>query len=120
MAVNTEDHAMQINTRPVQHVLVVEIIGELDGRTVPEAEERILVLVQPECRIVLDLTQVTYVSSAGLRMFLLLSRRATSNKGYVALLGLSEEIRDTMDITGFLNHFTTYETLDAALEALPR
>jgi anti-sigma B factor antagonist len=111
---------MQINTRPVQHISVVEIIGELDGKTVPGAEEQILDLLQPECRIVLDLTQVTYVSSAGLRMFLVLNRRATSNKGYIALLGLSEEIRDTMDITGFLSHFTTYETLDAALEALPR
>lgn len=111
---------MQINIRPVQHISVVEIIGELDGKTVPEAEKPILALVQPECRIVLDLTQVTYVSSAGLRMFLLLNRRATSDHGYIALLGMSEEIRDTMDITGFLNHFTTYETLDAALAALPR
>lgn len=111
---------MQINIKPVQHISVVEIVGELDGKTVPEAEEKIMALVQPECRVALDLTNVTYVSSAGLRMFLLLNRKARTDRGYIALLGMSEEIRDTMDMTGFLNHFTTYETLDAALEALPQ
>ena len=111
---------MQIRVRPVQHISVVEIIGELDGKTAPEAAEQILGLLDPGCRVALDVTQVTYVSSAGLRMFLLVNRKAASNNGQVALLGLSEELRDTMDMTGFLNHFATYETLEAVLESLAR
>ena len=59
-----------------------------------------------------------YMSSAGLRMFLLLNRTISDHHGGIALVGLSEEIRDTMDMTGFLKYFTTCETLKAGLEAL--
>lgn len=108
---------MEIHVRTVENVFVVETVGELDAKTSPEAEEQIVPLIRPGHRIILDMTQVTYVSSAGLRMFLLLHRKILSNEGRMALIGLSEEIRDTMDITGFLNHFTTYDTLERGLEA---
>jgi anti-sigma B factor antagonist len=109
---------MEIDIKTVRQVAVVEIAGELDGRTAPEAQERVLPLVQPGCKIILDMRKVPYMSSAGLRLFLLLNRKISSDNGHIALIGLSEEIRDTMDMTGFLNYFTTYETLDAALDTL--
>jgi anti-sigma B factor antagonist len=108
---------MEIYVRTVEDVLVVETVGELDAKTSPEAEEQILPLIRPGGRVILDMTQVTYISSAGLRMFLLLHRKVLSSEGRIALIGLSEEIRDTMDITGFLNHFTTYDTLERGLAA---
>jgi anti-sigma B factor antagonist len=109
---------MKVNIKTLRQVAVVEIVGELDGKTAPEAQERVLPLVQPGCKIILDMTKVPYMSSAGLRLFLLLNRQVSSNKGRIALIGLSEEIRDTMDMTGFLNYFTIYETFDAGLDAL--
>jgi anti-sigma B factor antagonist len=81
------------------------------------AEDGILALVQPGCRVILDMSKVTYVSSAGLRLFLLLNRKTVSSNGRIALMGLSEDIRDTMDITGFLAYFTLYDTLEMGLEA---
>jgi anti-sigma B factor antagonist len=109
---------MGINIRTVQRLAVVEVAGKLDANTAPETEAQVLPLVKPGCKIILDMTQVDYMSSAGLRMFLLLNRSISSNKGRIALVGLSEEIRDTMEMTGFLKYFTTYETLNAGLEAL--
>jgi anti-sigma B factor antagonist len=109
---------MEIHVNMVRRISVVEIIGELDGKTASEAEEQILVLVQPGCQIVLDMTQVTYMSSTGLRLLLLLHRKVSSNNGHIAMLGLSEELREIMDITGFLNHFATDETLEAVLAPL--
>ena len=109
---------MEVYVKTVRQVAVVEIVGELDGKTAPEAQERVLPLVQPGCKIILDMTKVSYMSSAGLRLFLLLNRKISSNNGRIALIGLSEEIRDTMDMTGFLNYFTTFDTLNAGLDAL--
>jgi anti-sigma B factor antagonist len=109
---------MEVYIKTVRQVAVVEITGELDGKTAPEAQERILPLVQPGCKIVLDMTKVSYMSSAGLRLFLLLNRKISSHNGRIALIGISEEIRDTMDMTGFLSYFTTFETLNAGLDAL--
>jgi anti-sigma B factor antagonist len=108
---------MNINVKTIRHVSVVEIAGELDAKTAPGAEEQILLLVQPGCRIIVDMTRVPYMSSAGLRMCLVLHRKIASNDGRIALMGLSEEIRDTMDITGFLNRFMICDTLEAGLEA---
>ena len=75
-------------------------------------------LVQPGSKILLDMSQVDYLSSAGLRMLLSLYRQVSSNNGSIALVGLSEEIKDSMSVTGFLRFFTLYDTVDAGLAAM--
>ena len=69
---------MHLNIRTVRDVAIVELAGELDAKTAPVAEDGILSLVQPGCRVILDMSKVTYMSSAGLRMFLLLNRKTAS------------------------------------------
>ncbi len=60
---------------------------------------------------------VVYLSSAGLRMLLLAYRQAAARESDLLLAGLSEEIRDTMEMTGFLDFFTTIDTVEAGLQA---
>ena len=102
----------------IDQVSIVELVGDIDGSTASIVQEQVLPLAQADSRILLDLTQVPYMSSAGLRMLLSVYRQISSHNGQVILVGLSEEIRDTMSITGFLDFFTTRETLDTGLEAL--
>ncbi len=68
--------------------------------------------------MILDMHDVSYMSSAGLRVLLVMYRTITSKSGKVALIGLSEDIRDTMAMTGFLDFFTYQDTLEEGLEAL--
>lgn len=107
-----------LDENQLQQVTVVEVIGDVDTNTAPLVQEQILSLVQPAARMILDMTQVPYMSSAGLRMLLSLYRKISSIGEQVVLVGLSEEIKDTMSITGFLDFFVTRETLALALEAL--
>lgn len=109
---------MNIHIKTLEQVTVVEIAGEVDAKTATEITQVVLPLVQPHCRLLLDMTAVLYMSSAGLRMLLLLYRQVGQNNGRVVLVGLSEQIQDTMLITGFLNFFTICETLDLGLETL--
>jgi anti-sigma B factor antagonist len=109
---------MEINVKPVGQVTVIEISGEIDSNTAPQAQERILPLAQPEARILLDMSRVEYMSSAGLRMLLSMYRQITRQNGGLVLVGLAEEIKDTMSVTGFLNFFTTRDTVDEGLKAL--
>ncbi len=97
---------------------MVELAGDVDSNTAPTVQEKVLSLAQSESKILLDLSDVTYMSSAGLRMLLLLYRRASAQEGQLVLVGLSEEIQDTMFATGFLDFFTTCNTLESGLEAL--
>jgi anti-sigma B factor antagonist len=68
--------------------------------------------------MLLDMSQVLYMSSAGLRMLLSVYRQVTGKAGQVVLIGLAENLEDTMSMTGFLDFFTTCKTLDEGLTAL--
>jgi anti-sigma B factor antagonist len=109
---------MEINVKSSGQVTVVEIAGDIDSNTAPQAQERVLPLVQPGSKILLDMSGVEYMSSAGLRMLLSMYRQISRGNGDIVLVGLSEEIKDTMSVTGFLNFFTTRDTVDEGLQAL--
>lgn len=109
---------MEIRINQQQQVQVVAIIGELDGATTPVAVEQITPLAQSGVRIILDMSQVNFMSSAGLRMMLLMYRLITGRGGKVALAGLSEDLADTMSMTGFLDFFSCFKSVDQAVAAL--
>lgn len=109
---------MDVTQNVVEGTTVVTLTGELDGKTAPIAQQRIVPLIPHGGRILLDISGVSYMSSAGLRMMLLLYRQALSQDSRIALVGLSEEIEDTMSATGFLDFFVVGESLDSGLELL--
>ena len=109
---------MDIKVAIKQNTQVVTIVGEIDGSSAPQAQEVILAQVSEGSKVVLDMTGVTYMSSAGLRMLLLAYRTVNSRGGKIVLVGLSSDLKDTMSVTGFLDFFTCVDTLDAGLAAL--
>jgi anti-sigma B factor antagonist len=108
---------MDINVKTVDQVTVVEIVGDIDGKTAPQVQEQVAPLVQPESKILLDMSQVGYMSSAGLRLLLSTYRQVSSNNASIVLAGVNEEIQDTMSATGFLRFFTIHDTVEAGLAA---
>ncbi len=109
---------MDVEVKPYGDATVVEARGDVDGSTAPELQEKVLAVAQPGCRLLLDLTGVDYMSSAGLRVMLLLHRQISGGKGQVVLVGLSDDIKSTMSATGFLKFFTTAATLEEGKVAL--
>ena len=96
---------------------VVRLSGEIDATTAAVVQQNVLPLTTPGCRLVMDLTNVAYMSSAGLRMLLSLYRNASSKQGKIVLVGLTEELRDTMSMTGFLGYFSLEDTVEAGLKS---
>ena len=109
---------METLVRTVEDIKIVEIVGEIDTKSAPILTQNVLELVEPNKSILLDMTEVKYMSSAGLRMLLSLHRNTTTKQAKLVLVGLSEELRDTMSMTGFLDFFTTCETVEKGLQAL--
>jgi anti-sigma B factor antagonist len=109
---------MELKVRQIDQVTIVALVGEIDARTAPAAEVRILELSSSTCRLLLEMTEVTFMSSAGLRLLLSTYRRVSDSGGRVVLVGLSSELRDTMAMTGFLNFFVIHDTVETALELL--
>ncbi len=110
---------MAINTKKQVEVCIIELDGEIDASTAPDISSEVLATSEANSKILLNLSDVTYMSSAGIRMLLKLYRTVTAaESGQLVLVGLSEEIKDTMEVTGFLQFFTTCPTVDDGLKAL--
>lgn len=109
---------MDININQLDDITIVELEGSFDSNAAYETQDQILSAVGTNNKMLLDMSKVTYMSSAGLRILLLIYRRISSNIGHVVITGLSEELRDIMSITGFLDFFTTYDNRDAGVKSL--
>lgn len=109
---------MEIEIEQRDGVAVVTLVGELDGRTVPTIEQKLLSLTSADSRVLLDMRGVSYISSAGLRALLMLYRHIAGSQGQVALAGLNDGIKDVMSITGFLEFFAAYDSIEEGLSAL--
>lgn len=109
---------MEIQVREESGVTVVEPVGAIDGKTAPEFQEKVLAIVQPDERMLLHLGKVNFMSSAGLRVMLLVYREATAKKARVVLSGMNADVGGSMSATGFLQFFTTRATLEEGLAAL--
>jgi anti-sigma B factor antagonist len=109
---------MKIEIEEKAGITVARLAGEINSGTAGMVQEKLLELVEPGCKIVLEMSGVTYISSVGLRTLLLLYREINHQNGRVVLCGLPEMVYDTMFITGFLEFFETYDTCSAAQSAL--
>ena len=109
---------MEMKTVTQDDVTIVELSGSLDGTSAPQVQGEVMPLIVPDCRLVLDMSGCEYVSSAGLRVLLMIAKLLANKKGQGALAGLSEEIMDVMEMTGFAQFFDTYDTVSDAVEAL--
>ncbi|MFZ4814071.1 MAG: STAS domain-containing protein [Phototrophicaceae bacterium] len=109
---------MEIDLQQRNGIKLISLVGELNSDTSNPAYDRVATMIQPRDRVLLDMSSVSYMSSAGIRTLLLLYRGITSNGGRVVLVGLNEYLRDTLDITGFLEFFSVHPSVDEGLQAL--
>lgn len=85
--------------------LTVTLAGELNTATAPDLEAAIKDDVQVGDTVVFDMTDLTYMTSAGLRV-LIACDQATGGNGGVTLCGVCDEIRQVIEVTGFDSVFT--------------
>lgn len=109
---------MNVTVNKIQEITVVALDGDLDASSAPDAENQILPLANAGARIALDMSKVPYMSSAGLRMLLATYRAIATKGGKVILIGLSPDLEDTMSLTGFLEFFEHFATLDEGVARL--
>jgi anti-sigma B factor antagonist len=95
-----------------QGAAVLRLTGEITSANAAEIGLSALAGLDGVESLRVDLTEVTYLSSAGLRVLVLLYRNAESTGTKVTLFGLSPRLRFIMRAAGFLELFT--ETKEAA------
>ena len=81
--------------------------GRLDTSASAQAQKDLAPLFeQADKALVLDCNELQYISSSGLRIFLMLRKEVAAKGGKVIIRGMSDDIRKVFMMTGFINLFT--------------
>ena len=96
---------MTINKKNEAEKLTVSVGGRLDTSTAPELEKALEGELENVKELVIDLSDLEYISSAGLRV-LLAAQKAMNGHGSMTVSGANEDIMEVFEITGFSDVLT--------------
>ena len=108
---------MEITTTEYKNCDLVEVSGRVDSATAPQLGEAMDAITDSgRYKIVFDLTNVEYMSSAGLRI--LISTQKTCkryNRGEIVLACIPQRVYDALDLAGFIPLFTISDDVTEAV-----
>ena len=112
---------MNVSTRRFANALVLHVKGRLDQDTCEAFRGDLMKSVEDSAHaggsVVLDLSELEYVSSAGLRCFMLASRQAKSQAGRIFVAAMQPMVAEIFTISHFNLVFQTFPTVREALAA---
>ena len=109
---------MKIHRDKQGAVLVVRPEGRLDATSADEMTQALLAAFDGgDERIVVDLSGLEYISSAGLRSLLVGAKRASTEGGKIVLSRPEDYIKEVFDAAGFSAIFSIYPTTEEAVTA---
>lgn len=91
---------------------VYKMGSALDSSNASDIQKEILAVLDQEKSVILDMSDCKYVSSAGLRVMLYSYKVAAAKGNKVYLVGVSDDVRDVMSMTGFEKFFEFFNTVD--------
>lgn len=96
---------MTINKKQDGSALVIALEGRLDTTTAPDLEKELKNSLDGITDLTLDMTNLDYISSAGLRV-LLTAHKAMMKQGQMKVTNASDIVREVFDVTGFSDILT--------------
>ena len=110
---------MDINAERDGTLLTAKPVGRLDGTTSRKFEDDLkLSIGDDRCNVLLDLSEIQYISSAGLRAILLITKSVTSKGDKLALCSLTNPVKEVFEISGFDRIIPIYDTFEEARNSL--
>jgi len=99
-------------------VAIVKLAGRLDSSAAQAAEESFAqMLGSGSPRLAIDMSRLEYISSAGLRVLLVVAKKVQQAKGKMVLFGLLPNVREVFSVSGFDKIFAIQADVDAAVAA---
>ncbi|HZS44941.1 MAG TPA: STAS domain-containing protein [Blastocatellia bacterium] len=105
----------------IEGAIVFRPAGRIDGSELNDVESRIIELVgSNQNRILIDMSVVDFINSAGLRTLLIIGKRLQVANGGLTLFGLQENVARVFEIARFNNIFPIYSSEAEAANTLHR
>jgi len=110
---------MQIDVIQADSPTILALIGRLDSNNAATAEKEVSERIESgERQLILDFSQLDYISSAGLRVVLKAAKQVRAAGGDMAIYGMHAKVREVFEMSGFLSILTVRDNKDAAVAAV--
>ncbi len=104
---------MKLETQTIDDIVILRPVGRLDSTSSPELEHALTEsLAAGTKRLIFDFANMDYISSAGLRVVLMAAKQLRPVQGKLALVGMSEVVKEVFEISGFLKLFAVGESIE--------
>ena len=105
---------MEIITQLNDDEMCIELRGRLDAAWSNSVNKAFQDVVHGGChRIALDLSHVTYLSSSGIRVLVILTKNLKAMGGYFRLIGSSPTVTEVLKLVGFEQLFDTFSKTES-------
>ena len=108
---------MEISTRNVNNIIVVDISGSLDTQTSGPASEELTRIAQASSKVLVNFENLEFVSSAGLRILLRTAKKLQGLGGAMKLCGARGTVKEVMEISGFGELLDLHDSENDAIDA---
>lgn len=108
---------MDITVETIQNALVARLSGRMDATSAPEFEQGFNDWGQGAKKLVVDLGDLEYISSAGLRGILAVSKLVKAQGGSIGFCGMQGMVAEVFRVSGFERLLPVHASLDEALGA---
>ena len=105
---------MEVQESEIGGIVVLRVKGRVDSSVAKNLETKIVGAVQQNAAVNVDFAGVSFISSAGLRALLVSQKLAKSLQKALSLSGLSPEVQEVFDISGFTALFRIFPGVDEA------
>lgn len=110
---------MEIGTREIQDVTVIDMSGELISQTSGDAyDEMVRIAKSGVAKVVLNLDKLDYLSSAGLRVILTAAKLLKSSSGEMIICNANGVVKEVLESSGFNSLVDMYDTESDAVSKL--
>jgi anti-sigma B factor antagonist len=83
--------------------LIIKLVGRLDTTTSPELDKKIKEEQIEEKLVILDFSELEYISSAGLRILLALKKNLEASGKQLEIHNINAVVKEVFEVTGFIN-----------------
>ena len=110
---------MTIAAETTASATIVSLQGQINSANAATVETEVLAVLQKGAKnVLLNMTELSYISSAGLRVVLVLAKRLKQAGGKLVIYGMQPHVREVFDISGFLAILNVTATRNEAVEQL--
>jgi anti-sigma B factor antagonist len=110
---------MSLPIKKINNILIIPLSGRLDVQLSISLEKEIHQLIQsePDSHILLNLSDVKYMSSSGIRIFVSTMRILKENSKKLKLCNLNEPVKKIFEVVELLDMFDVYNTEEEAVNS---